>query len=147
MLRAALVLSCVLVMALIVLFDETARIIPRQLCWVLSALGVAYQFENAGMEGVVAGIVAAATVLAVIFAACLVGGSNVRAIGGGDVRCMVALALVTGDSCLFGALACCTVAVVAATVQRARGRLLRGEPFPFAPFLAVWLTVGLALAT
>jgi len=58
---------------------------------------------------------------------------------------MIALSLASGCGAPAGAIACFGCAAVWSGVARLRGRLLPGEPFAFAPFLAVWLLVGFVL--
>ena len=142
---------CIAAMAAIVLFDMTIRIIPCGLCWLLAGSGLALQ---AGMHG--AGGVAAGACWAIVLYACTriaahaVNrrlGSEGAAIGGGDMRCMAALSLATGPYAPCGFAVCFGVAALWAAVARMRKRLLPGEPFAFAPFLALWFAAGVLAAT
>lgn len=138
--------TCAAVMAAIVVFDQTARLIPRFLCWLLAGAGVVFQRCTQGWPGVMAGFCWAIILLAAAAVAAL----SIRwrrgescSIGGGDMRCMAALSLASGASAPWGFAACFVVAALWSIAARLRGRLLPGEPFAFAPFLAVWLVVGL----
>ena len=137
---------CVIAMAAIVLFDRTARLIPRFLCWLLAGGGIVFQYCTQGQSGVMAGLCwAIALFTLAVIAALLVERrrGRGRSIGGGDMRCMAALSLATGASAPWGFTACFVAAVLWSIAARLRGRLLPGEPFAFAPFLAIWLAVGL----
>ena len=140
---------CIACMGAIVLFDMTMKLIPTPLCWAMGAVGLLAQAYIGGYGSTAAGAIGACCVLV----ACLGVDALAQAgkkdagrqqlIGGGDVRCMMALALATGPKWLPGALVCFAAASVCGLVARALGKLQPGEPFPFAPFLALWLLIGL----
>ena len=138
-------LACVLLMVSIVYIDVSTRLIPRQLCWALAAAGLVFQAGSMGGRGVLVGVLAAIAVIGFCVVLDVLNGfrGGKASIGGGDVRCMVALACATGPGCMIGALACSIVALGYALPKRLMGALLPGEAFPFAPFLAVWLVVGM----
>ena len=141
---------CIACMGAIVLFDMTTRLIPTPLCWVMGVVGLTAQAYVGGCDSVTAGALGACCVPAVCLGADALaqagkkGAGRRELIGGGDVRCMMALALATGSQWLAGALACFAAASVCGLIARALGKLQPGEPFPFAPFLALWLLVGLS---
>ena len=148
---AALGTLCLFAMAAIVLFDAAVRLIPRRLCWMLAASGAGWQFCRFGFCGMAAGAFWAAVFssLAALFAiiSCFVAKTDERPLGGGDVRCMVALSLATGSAAPIGFAACFVAAALWSGQARIRKRLLPKEPFAFAPFLAIWLVAGFLVLT
>lgn len=143
-------MACSAAMALIVLCDDEARIIPRGLCWLLAVAGIALQGCAGGVPAIAAG-----AIWAVVFylisrtALWLVDGRKDReepSLGGGDVRCIMALSLATGPGAPVGSVACFAAAAIWAVIERVRGRMKAGEAFAFAPFLALWLVVGVLVA-
>ena len=139
-------LLCALSMTAIVVFDSTTRLIPRFLCGALACAGIVLQLFANGAHGVMAGVLWAVAVLVSVavltWVSMRVMGMAERPIGGGDVRCMVALSLATGPGAPWGLAACFLSAAAWAVLARVQSRLLPGEPFAFAPFLAIWLAVG-----
>ena len=127
-------MACSAAMALIVLCDDEVRIIPRGLCWLLAIAGTALQGCAGGVPAI---------------AVWLVDGRKGReepSLGGGDVRCMMALSLATGPGAPIGSAACFAAAAIWAAIERVRGHMEAGEAFAFAPFLALWLVVGVLVA-
>ena len=144
-------MACSAAMALIVLYDDQARIIPRGLCLLLAVAGIVLQACYGGMLAVAVGAAWAAVFhLVARIALWLVDGrtsGEEPSLGGGDVRCMAALSLATGPGAPIGFAACFAAAALWAAIERLRGRLEAGEAFALAPFLAVWLAVGVLVAT
>lgn len=141
---------CSAAMALIVLCDDEVRIIPRGFCWLLAIAGIALQGCAGGAPAIAIGAIwAVAFYLISCIALWLVDGRKGKeepSLGGGDVRCMIALSLATGPGAPIGSAACFAAAVIWATIERVRGRMEAGEAFAFAPFLALWLVVGVLVA-
>jgi len=137
---------CLAAMAAIVVLDEATRIIPRELCWALAAAGALLQICIGGVANVVVGMVWGMAVCSVaVVSRWLVDrrrSDGRSSLGGGDVRCMAALSLATGPGAPVGFAACFAAASLWAVIARTRGRLKTGEAFAFAPFLALWLMVG-----
>ena len=139
--------TCIASMAHIVISDLMTRLISIRACEVLGAAGALYQLSLFGLGGLGASLLsmAAITIVNVIVNGLFQYRGHGQSVGGGDVRCMAALALATGRGCIVGALACCIVAVVWAAAMQMMGQRDKDEPFAFAPFMAVWLVVGLVV--
>ena len=139
-------MACSAAMAAIVLYDDAARIIPRNLCWLLGVAGIALQACSGGMLAVAFGLAwAIAFYLVSSITLWWIDGRKGKkepSLGGGDVRCMAALSLATGPGAPVGFAACFTAAALWAAIERVRRRMKAGEAFAFAPFLALWLAVG-----
>ena len=136
---------CAIAMTGIVASDMRSRIIPRWLCRLLAGAGCVFQVSLHGLWGLAVGACWAAVFLATTCAAAEIvrrRGGEGDPIGGGDIRCMAALSLATGTGAPFGFAVCFGCAALWAAIARMRKRLLPGEPFAFAPFLALWLGVG-----
>ena len=137
---AVMAAACAVVMACIVVIDLDQRRIPRQLCWAIAACGSVLQVVACGGESLIAGVlVGLAVTVACRIATCFLGE---HAIGGGDVRCMVALSLATGWGAPAGFATCFSCAAVWSLLRRWRDQEHFREPFAFAPFLAIWMIVG-----
>lgn len=144
--KATCVLLCVALMICAVVKDIHERRIPRQLCWGLAGVGTVLQICAHGFTGAYEAASAALMVSAALAVLAMFQRRFRKKdqIGGGDVRCMIALACATGGGCFVGAFSCFAAALVYGVPRRLMGRLQPGEGFPFAPFLAIWLVVGLA---
>ena len=135
---------CAACMAAIVRSDLARRIIPRELCWALGAAGLLAQVVSGGLPAALESLLAFAVVGAACLAAIALGalrGSRF-CIGGGDLRCMLGLALATGEGAWAGAAACFASAAIVSCARMVKGGLKPGDTFPFAPFLTVWYGVG-----
>ena len=139
------VVVCIASMAHIVVSDLTTRLISTRACEVLGVAGAMYQISLFGLGGLETGLLsmAAVTVANVTINNFFHFRVRDQSIGGGDVRCMAALALATGRGCVAGALVCCIAAVAWAVVMQLLDHRGKDEPFAFAPFMALWLVVGL----
>ena len=142
-LHLAVVLAfCGVAMAVSVVCDLRARMIPLECCAALLAAGATFQFLVAGFSGLLMGCAVAAAV----FAVCWVANSVSRAVGGsvgqGDVRCMAALSVLCGPASLVGAAACYIAAALFSAAGLVTHRLDRKSGIPMAPFLALWLVFG-----
>ncbi len=137
-----LLAACIAAMLSGVACDLRARMIPLESCVMLAAFGLAFQFSRGGLPALGSGIVAVVVVLAICWIARRFFGQNVRSIGGGDMRCMVALSLATGPGALTGALACYIAASAFSIVGLVSRRLGRRDGIAMAPFLALWLVFG-----
>lgn len=133
---------CGIAMAASVACDLRARMIPLECCACLLVGGIAFQLINGGFAGLAAGVVAAVAVLAVCWVANRIARGVGGSVGQGDVRCMTALALLSGPASLIGAAACYVAAGLFSLVGLASRRLRRKDGIPMAPFLALWLVFG-----
>ena len=134
--------GCVIAMLCGITCDLRARMIPLESCAVLAVFGFVFQLLRGGLPALGSGVVAAAGVLVVCWIARRIFRQNARSVGGGDMRCMVALSLATGPGALTGALACYVAASVFSIVGLASRRLGRRDGIAMAPFLALWLVFG-----
>ena len=144
---SACLATCTAVMVAIVRSDLATRTIPRELCWILGAVGLAFQAFRGGWHSITIGLLYAIAVCMVcaIGAAMMMRRNGSSGIGGGDVRCMMALCCLCADGSYAGSLACFMTALAVNGIRRLKGRLMPGEPFAFAPYLALWAIVGLAV--
>lgn len=135
---------CVFGMAVGVICDVRARIIPLESCALIAAAGVLLQGAIEGLPGVFAGLTGAL----VLVVGCLVVNRIMAfrhpggAVGWGDVRCMGALALATGVGSFWGFAVCYVLAAGVALTGCALKRLSWSGGIPMAPFLAFWLGCG-----
>lgn len=143
---AALLAVCGAVMAVAVVCDMRARMIPLECCAALLVVGGIYQLAVGGARGLAAGALAAVAVLAVCWVANRIARSLGGAVGFGDVRCMVALALTSGPASLAGAAACYLAASGFSLAGMVSRRLSRHDGIPMAPFLSLWLAFGTVVA-
>ena len=136
---------CIACMAHIVITDLTTRLISTRACQVLGIAGAMLQLLIAGLDGLVVGLFSMVAITVINIAINAIAHSRLqdRGIGGGDVRCMAAIALATGRGCIMGVLSCCVIAVMWALAMQVVGLRDRDEPFAFAPFMAIWLVVGI----
>ena len=122
------------------LCDVRVGLIPWETCAVVGATGLAVQARCLGLGGVCWGALYAG---AVIVACCALNARFGRrgkcGIGGGDVRCMAALSLASGQAAPLGLLASC----LAMVFMGVRSRIVEGrrfdDPRPMAPAFAPWL--------
>lgn len=129
-------------MAVAVVCDLRARIIPVKACAVLAAAGGAFQACVGGAEGLAAGALCGA----VIVAGCCAANRAARrgkggrdAVGWGDIRCMGALSLFSGSAAPLGFAVCYAAAAACALAGLASRRLSAEDGIPMAPFMALWL--------
>lgn len=134
--------GCIVAMLCGIACDLRARMIPLESCAALASFGLVFQLLRGGLPALGSGVVAVAVVLIVCWIARHLFGQNARSVGGGDMRCMVALSLATGPGALMGALACYVAASAFSIVGLASRRLGRCDGIPMAPFLALWLVFG-----
>lgn len=134
--------GCIVAMLCGVACDLRARMIPLESCCALAVFGLAFQVLRGGPPALGCGIGAVLVVLVICWIARNIFGQNVRSIGGGDMRCMMALSLATGPGALTGALACYVAAAVFSIVGLFSRKLSRHDGIPMAPFLALWLVFG-----
>ena len=140
--QGCLLCVCGAVMALGVVCDLRARVIPLECCAALLVVGGAYQLLRHGSAGIAEGAVAAAVVLAVCWVANLIARKSGGSVGFGDIRCMTALAFACGPATLLGAAACYATACAFSLAGMLVHRLGRRDGIPMAPFLSIWLAVG-----
>lgn len=138
---------CAFAMAVAVECDVSSSVIPRETCYPIALLGGAVQIVDGGLLALAAG---AAFALA-LCAACaglgvlLARGRASPAVGGGDVRCMFALALASGWEAPWGFFACYAAAAVWSIIRRVRKGCGWDSTFPMAPFLSLWLAAAVLL--
>ena len=134
--------------AVCVVCDIRARLIPIELCLLIAIVGIAYRFAMFGAGGVVAAILAGACVAALCAAVNQLlgrGMSCARPVGSGDVRLMVALTILCGPrASMVGALACYGAALATSLAMVAARKKKLSDALPMAPFLALWAAVGVA---
>lgn len=125
--------------------DLAARSIPRETCYLAGAAGIVFQALGAGARSIVAG----AAFGGVVVAFCLLcnrvaarRGSGM-AVGGGDVRCMMALSLASGFGAFDGFAACFLTAAAGIFVGVALRAIDPGTAVPLAPFFCVWAAFGM----
>ncbi len=63
-------------------------------------------------------------------------------VGGGDALALVAVCTSTGYGCFAGALACSAAMLVVEGVRAIKSHQGMRHAFPMAPYLMVWLVVG-----
>ncbi len=131
---------CGYAMAVAVVCDIKARVIPLECCATIALAGSVFQVMIAGFEGVFLGGIAAIVIVGGCYLVARLGEkSQVVAIGQGDVRCMVALALTCGASVPIGLCAC----YLSAGMYSLGGMMLRKftsrDGIPMAPYFFVWL--------
>ena len=143
---AALLGLCAAAMAVAVVCDARARIIPLEACALVALGGAAFQAAVRGPEGLAAGALFAR----VVTGGCALANRLLRVrcpggdVGRGDVRCMGALSLATGAGAACGFAACYALAGLVALGGCAMRRLKLGDGMPMAPFLSAWLACGAA---
>lgn len=144
---ALLSLAAVLV-ALCAVCDVRAHVIPIELCTALALCGLALRLVLFGAQGVAASVLAGIFVAVASAAAIAVFrtvAGRPRAIGAGDVRMMVALAMLCGPrASVLGAAACYGAALTASVALVAARKKRLSDAVPMAPFLALWAVVGVA---
>lgn len=128
--------------------DVAARMIPLETCWAAGVFGTLFQMGVAGFRAVAAGAAFGLIVATLCFAAnrWAIAKGRGKMVGGGDVRCMVALSLASGNAAFMGFGLCFFIAALFAGIGRILGVLHRGDVFPFAPFLCVWGLFGMGTA-
>lgn len=135
--------TCACAMAVGIVCDLRARMLPWECCAAIAVLGGAFQLMAGGWQGLATGAVLALAVCAACsFANRWSERRGVRAIGYGDVRCMAALSVAAGPATFAGMAACYLAAAAFSCAGMAAGRLKRSDGVPMAPFLALWLVVG-----
>lgn len=125
--------------------DLQSGLIPWETCAAMALSGLLFQAIVFGAEGVISGFLSALVILLVcFFAERLAGRRGGRAIGGGDVRCIAALSLGSGQVAFAGFAASCLAAALFGLLGVLAKRRSLKEGMPMAPFFLVWL-VCLAL--
>ena len=126
------------------LCDAAARVIPWETCFAIAGAGSALQLVSCGLASLFAGVVFGVVVALLCAVANRIGNRLGRGsqIGGGDVRCMVALSLASGPAAFAGFAACFLVVALFAFAGRVLGKLKDAATVPLAPFFCVWLWVG-----
>lgn len=129
------------------LCDVWEGLIPNECCAGVGAAGLAAQTLSFGLEGLLEALFAALCIVAVVALAGLVARGGGSPIGGGDAKCMVALALASGSGALAGAFASFALAAAGGIVAAcAKGRAL-DEPIRLGPAFLAWLpAAALAIA-
>lgn len=139
----------VLVMAEAARCDRARRLVPYELCVLMGAVGGMFQALAFGGAALASAFVIAACAVAMccalsLFVRWLSSDEAATPLGGGDVRCVGAIALATGNDALLalgvGAFAAALFCVARFAVRSQN----RHDPIPLAPFLMLGLVVGLA---
>ena len=128
---------CSLSMALALVCDLRARLLPLECCAVLAVAGGMFQVWMAGVSGLAVGAVFGLVIgVACVAANRLFGRTGVAPVGWGDVRCMVALSLTCGAAVPMGLAVCYVAAAVVSATGLALRTLTVRDGLPMAPFLA-----------
>ena len=138
-------LCCAVTMVSLVVEDLRERLLPKKLCRVLAICGCAVQLFLYGSAGFTWGLVYA---IAVILSCGIASigfkqATGEDALGGGDVRCMAALCLASGEWAPLGFAACFCAAGGWGLYRIATRSSTWKDTFPLGPFLAIWLITGL----
>ena len=145
-LRAFLLSICAFAMAVAVLCDVRARLIPFETCGVLAFAGSILQIQIGGFAGLTVGAVCAG----VIMAGCGIANRMLRrsgeAVGWGDVRCMGALSLASGELAPLGFALSYGLAALYGLCGLAARTLSWSDGMPMAPFFVAWFMCVVVLA-
>lgn len=147
---ALLLAAAAFATALAVVCDLRARVIPWECCALVAGAGAVFQLLVFGWRGFLGAVCTAAVVYVVcrVVNRLLGGGGQMEgqeAVGGGDVRLMMALSILCGAATGTAALACFAVAALVAIAGLVLKKLQPKTGMPLAPFLAVWMFVGVVL--
>lgn len=131
-------------LATAVICDTSMRLIPRETCLAIGGAGAIFQGAAGGASALAAGAAFALLSMAacITLNAC---GRRLRGspmVGGGDIRCMAALSVASGQMATAGFIACFSVAAAIAVAGCAAGKWKLSTPLPLAPFFCLWLAVG-----
>lgn len=131
-----------------VVCDLGERVIPKETCALLGLAGAVTQGVSQGLESLAWGACFGLALMAGCRMVNKWGRSNRQApmVGGGDVRCMVALSVASGRAAPFGCAACFACAAFVALVGCASGKMDRRDAMPLAPYFCLWLWVGAGAA-
>lgn len=140
----ALELVCLFLMLVVLLCDLKARIIPRELCACIAALGGLSLYLRHGLSALAGGVVAAIVIEAIVLVTSLcaraIGPED--ALGAGDLKLIAALCVCSGlEGSFTGALCCSLFMACCAAVSIALGKGKSGY-LPLAPGLFIWFVVG-----
>lgn len=143
-----LALLVVLVMAEAVRCDVAHRLVPRELCALMAVAGGAFQLLAFGWATFAGALVFAACAIALCCALSflvrrLSDEEATPPLGGGDVRCIGAIAIATGRGAFLALGAGAIAAALFCTVRFVVRSPNRRRPIPLAPFLMLGLMVGL----
>lgn len=124
--------------------DVVARVIPREACWAIGVVGVLLQAVMVGLDAVAAGIAfGIVIVLFCLFCNRVLGGDGCgKMVGGGDMRCMMALSSASGFHAFDGFAACFLAAALIAVGGVILHKLRSGAELPLAPFFCLWAAFG-----
>ncbi len=148
LMAAGLALAVVLVMAEAVRCDVAHRLVPRELCALMAVAGGAFQLLAFGWATFAGALVFAACAIALCCALSflvrrLSDEEATPPLGGGDVRCIGAIAIATGRGAFLALGAGAIAAALFCTVRFVVRSPNRRKPIPLAPFLMLGLMVGL----
>lgn len=131
-----------------VVCDMGERVIPKETCAFLGLAGAVTQGVSQGFESLAWGACFGLALMAGCRMVNKWGRSNRQApmVGGGDVRCMVALSVASGRAAPLGCAACFICAALVALVGCASGKMDRRDAMPLAPFFCLWLCLGAGAA-
>lgn len=127
-----------------VVCDMGERVIPKETCAFLGLAGAVTQGVSQGLGSLAWGACFGLALMAGCRMVNRWGRFHRQApmVGGGDVRCMVALSIASGRAAPLGCAACFACAALVALVGCASGKMNRREAMPLAPFFCLWLWVG-----
>ena len=138
----ALFAVCLLAMVVGVACDLRARMIPIECCAAIALAGGAFQLLRGGLQALGSGLLFAVAVVVACWFARKALKAGPRAVGGGDMRCMAALALASGPGAVVGAIACYIAAAAVSALGVLTRKLKFSDGLPMAPFLMLWLIFG-----
>lgn len=147
----SLAMSAVIVCCVghLVYTDLRHRIIPRRDCYLIAVCGSVLQFFRGGFSALLAGCGFGLLALGFCVGVEVVGRHASRRknlLGGGDMRLIVALSLVTGPWAIWGAFGAALVALLWAVIGIASCRMSIKDTFPLAPCLACWPVVSFGVS-
>lgn len=137
---AAALWLCGLAALVAAVCDLGSKLIPWESCAAIAASGLLVQALVFGAEGVAYGLVSACAILVVCCVAeALLGSRGGRAVGGGDLRCMAALSLASGQAAFAGLAASCAAAATYGIVGVLSRRRSLKDGIAMAPFFLLWV--------
>lgn len=145
-------------LALILICDIRARLIPREACYAMLFSAMLFQLALGGVDALAAALVVAVAIWASFKAISAIIGSsgNAEPMGAGDLRLIPAIAVFSGPAGTLGGIVAMAAVQVLIAVPAMVARFIGAEkggklaamrrlPIPMAPGLAAWWAVGLLI--
>lgn len=147
--RPVLVLTACLLMVTVII-DVKAHVIPYEISISIFVLGTLFRFLVGGTSSLMVGLACSLFVWVGCKAINSLFGMRFKgssAIGGGDIRMMVALTMLCGfRGSVTGALACYGIAAIFSLMAILSKWRDRTDAVPMAPFLAIWAVAGVSVS-